>query len=132
ADLDNYTATASLITRVGWTPDSLKAFFYVQDRAQTWLDFCTVDRRDGELTKLFRETTKAWVDDPGAPTFLKDGSFLLLSERSGWKHVYHFDKDGKLKKQVTAGDWEVRTLHLIAEEAGWVYVTATRDGPTLH
>jgi dipeptidyl aminopeptidase/acylaminoacyl peptidase len=131
-DLDDYTPTASLITRVGWVPDSASVYFYVQDRAQTWLDFCTADRLGGAPTKLFRETTKAWVDDPGAPTFLKDGSFLLLSERGGWKHVYHFDKDGKLKKQVTSGDWEVRTLHLLDEEAGWVYVTGTRDGATLH
>ena len=49
----------------------------------------------GPLTRLFRETTKAWVDDPGEPIFLADGSFLLASEGSGWKHLYHFDKDGK-------------------------------------
>jgi dipeptidyl aminopeptidase/acylaminoacyl peptidase len=131
-ELDDYSPTASLITRVGWTPDSGNVFFYVQDRAQTWLDFCTAGRVGGAPTKLLRETTKAWVDDPGDPTFLKDGSFLLLSERSGWRHVYHFEKDGKLKRQVTSGDWEVRTLHLIDEEAGYVYVTGTRDGLTLN
>jgi dipeptidyl aminopeptidase/acylaminoacyl peptidase len=130
ADLDNYTPAASLITRAGWTPDSSKVFFYVQDRAQTWLDFCTLDRQGGELKRLFRETTRAWVDDPGDPTFLKDGSFLLLSERSGWKHVYHFDKDGKLQKQVTDGNWEVSTLHRLDEDAGWVYVSGTRDSST--
>ncbi len=130
ADLDDYTPTASLITRAGWMPDSQNVYFYVQDRAQTWLDFCTVGRQGGAPTKLFRETTKAWVDDPGEPTFLKDGSFLLLSERSGWRHVYHFDKDGKLKKQVTSGDWEVRTLHQVDEETGWVYVTGTREAAT--
>ena len=132
ADLEAYTPTAALITRVGWLPDSLNVYFYVQDRAQTWLDFCTIGREAGAPTKLFRETTKAWVDDPGAPTFLKDGSFLLLSERSGWKHVYHFDKDGKLIKQVTSGDWEVQTLHLVDEESGWVYFSGTRDSATAH
>ena len=34
---------------------------------------------DGEPRKLFRETNKAWVDAPGSPRFLKDGSFLLKS-----------------------------------------------------
>jgi dipeptidyl-peptidase 4 len=131
ADLDNYTPNASLITRAGWMPDSANVFFYVQDRAQTWLDFCTVARAGGTPTKLFRETTKTWVDDPGDPTFLKDGSFLLLSERNGWKHVYHFEKDGKLKNPVTTGDWEVHGMQKVDEEAGWVYVTGTRDGPTL-
>ncbi len=130
ADLDAYTPTSSLVTRVGWTPDSLNVFFYVQDRAQTWLDFCTIGRQGGTPKKLFRETTKAWVDDPGDPLFLKDDSFLLLSERDGWKHVYHFDKDGKLKKQLTTGDWEVHAVHQANEESGWVYFTGTRDSPT--
>ena len=32
------------------------------------------------------------VDDPGEPTFLKDGSFLLFSERDGWRHAYLQEK----------------------------------------
>ena len=81
ADTSAYSETSMLITRAGWMPGSDRAYFYVQDRAQTWLDFCTVPRDGGAPTRLFRETTKAWVDDPGPPTFLKDGTFLLASER---------------------------------------------------
>jgi dipeptidyl-peptidase-4 len=128
-ELNDYSETATLIVRAGFMPDSQTAYFYVQDRAQTWLDFCTVAREGGEPTRLFRETTKAWVDEPGAPTFLKDGSFLLPSERTGWKHFYHYDKDGKLKRAVTNGDWEARTLHLVDEEGGFVYFSGTRDSP---
>src|SRR5262249_36537054 len=102
ADFAASSETSTLLVRAGWLPDGQHTFCYVQDRAQTWLDFCTVAVSDGATTRLFRETTKAWVDDPGDPTFLKDGSFLLLSERSGWKHVYHFERDGKLKAAVTS------------------------------
>src|SRR5207245_752090 len=112
ADLANYSETASLLIRVGWKPDSETVYFYVQDRVQTWLDFCTVSHEGGEPKRLFRETTKAWVEDPGPPTFLKDGSFLFASERSGWKHLYHFDRNGKLQGPITTGPWEVHTLHL--------------------
>ncbi len=100
ADLGNYSDTASLLVRAGWWPDSQRAYLYVQDRAQTWLDFCTV-ATDGQVKRLFRETTKAWVDDPGPPVFLKDGLFLLASARTGWNHLYHYDADGKLKGPVT-------------------------------
>jgi dipeptidyl-peptidase 4 len=129
AKLGDYSPTSSLLVRVGWTPDSEKVYFYVQDRAQTWLDFCTVSHDGGEPKRLFRETTKAWVDDPGSPTFLKDGSFILPSERTGWKHLYHFDKDGKLEKAITMGPWEVRTLHISDEQEGWIYFSGTRDSP---
>jgi dipeptidyl aminopeptidase/acylaminoacyl peptidase len=129
ADLADYSETATLLVRVGWLPDSQKVYFYAQDRAQTWLDLCTLPREGGKAARLFRETTKAWVDDPGAPTFLKDGSFLLPSERTGWKHLYHFTKEGKLGKPLTSGEWEARTLHVVDEAGAWVYFSGTRDGP---
>ena len=127
-DLGNYAADKILVPRVGWTPDN-RLYCYVQDRAQTWLDFCVAGRDGGKPTVLFRETTKAWVDDPGAPHFLKDGSFLLPSERSGWKHLYHFTKDGKLERPITSGSWEMRQVHLVDEAGGWVYFSGTRHSP---
>src|SRR5262249_55188520 len=108
---------------------SQRVYFYVQDRAQTWLDFCTAARGGGESKKLFRDTTKAWVDDPGPPHFLKDGSFLLPSERTGYKHLYHFATHGKLLAAVTSGDWEGPTLHLVEEAGCWVYFSGMRDDP---
>jgi dipeptidyl aminopeptidase/acylaminoacyl peptidase len=135
ADLGTYTDTASLLVRAGWLPDSERAYLYVQDRAQTWLDFCTVSA-EGEVKCLFREKTKAWVDDLGPPVFLKDGSFFLASPRTGWNHLYHYDADGKLKGAVTSGDWELTTgpfqshpVERVDEKAGWVYFTAKKDSP---
>jgi len=125
-ELDSYLEGTYLITRIGWMPDSERIFFFVQDRAQTWLDFNTISKRGGQATCLFRETTKAWVDIPDNPEFLSDGSFLLFSERTGWKHLYLYDKDGKLKHAVTKGKWEARRLHHLDEENGWIYFTGTR------
>jgi dipeptidyl-peptidase 4 len=126
-DLGGYSETSSLIIRAGFTPDSQRVFCYVQDRAQTWLDLCLAPRDGGAARKLFRETTKAWVDDPGEPHFLEDGSFLMFSERSGWKHLYRFDRGGKVLAQLTRGPWEVRNLHLVDEKGGWAYLSGTRD-----
>jgi dipeptidyl-peptidase-4 len=128
-DLSDYCEGAMILTRAGWLPNSEKVYFYIQDREQTWLDFCTAPRTGGSPTRLFRERTRAWVNDPGPPYFLKDGSFLLASERSGWRHLYHFDAEGKLKRAVTSGPWEVRNLHLVDEPSGWVYFSGTKDQP---
>jgi dipeptidyl aminopeptidase/acylaminoacyl peptidase len=127
-DLGGYSETSSLVIRAGFTPDSERVYFYAQDRAQTWLDLCTAPRDGGAPRKLFRETTRAWVDDPGDARFLRDGSFLLFSERDGYKHLYRFDKDGQLLGQLTKGPWEVRALHLVDERGGWIYLSGTRDG----
>ncbi len=127
ADTSGYDAAGTLIDRAFWTPDSERVFFYVQDRAQTWLDICTVPPSGGEPAKLFRETTQAWVDDPGELKFLADGSFLLPSERTGWKHLYLYDRTGKLLRPITSGEWEATTLHHVDEAAGWLYFSGTRD-----
>src|SRR5205085_12481224 len=51
-----------------------------------------------------------------------------LSERSGYKHVYHYGADGALRRAVTAGDWDVRKLERVDEAGGLVYVSGSRDG----
>lgn len=139
-DLKDYSPTDSLISRVGWVPGGEKVYFYVQNRAQTWLDVCTAPAGGGATTRLFRDATSAWIEDAGEPHFLADGSFLFASERTGWKHLYHYAADGKLKRAVTEGAWEVRgpgggpfqgkDVHLVDEKGGWVYFTATKDCPT--
>ena len=126
-DPDNYLDGTYLVTNAGWMPDSKKIFFFVQDRAQKWLDFNTASKRGGEPTCLFREKTDAWVDVPDNPKFLSDGSFLLFSERTGWRHLYLYNKDGELKHAVTKGRWETRRLEHVDEENGSIYVTGTRD-----
>ena len=124
-ELDEYAPSQPLIVDVGWTPDSRSVVFQVQDREQTWLDLNLAFPDSGRTTRLLRETTEAWVNVNGPPRWLADGSFLWLSERSGWKHLFHYGADGKLLKQVTSGEWELRTLHGMDEDAGWIYWSGT-------
>src|SRR5262249_35807284 len=88
------------------------------------------DSPDAKPRKLFRETTKAWVDDLGEPRFLPDGSFLITSERNGWKHLYHYAAGGKLLAQGTDGSWEVDNVLRGDREAKTVYFTARIGGST--
>jgi dipeptidyl-peptidase-4 len=129
AKLEEYPKEDRLVVHGGWFPDSERAFFYVQDRAQTWLDFCTVPPSGGEIVKLFRDSTEAWIESPDDPKFLKDGSFLISSERTGWKHIYHYSAVGELINPVTTGEWEARRLEHVNEGIGMVYVSGTLDSP---
>jgi dipeptidyl-peptidase 4 len=129
ADLSAYPAESTLISHASWFPDSSSAVAYAQNRTQTWLDALKISAGDGKPTKLFRETTSAWVESLGDPRFLQDGSFVLPSERDGWKHLYLFNADGALKRRLTSGEWEVKDLHVIDEKGGWIYFSATRDAP---
>ncbi|MET0552608.1 MAG: S9 family peptidase [Vicinamibacteria bacterium] len=130
ADLAKYEGAEILITSVGWRPDG-RLVFQVQDREQTWLDLNVADAATGAVTTLFRETAPAWVESSGVPYFLKDGSFLWLSERDGWKHVYHYRADGTAPRKLTKGAWEVRALYGVDEAARFIYFSSTERGATV-
>ena len=115
-DLSAYSAIEFLIVNVDWTPDSQQVVAQVQDREQTWLDLNLVSAATGAPRKVLRETTKAWVNENGNPVWLRDGSFLWHSERSGFRHVYHYRTDGTQVRQITSGRWDVRTLYGINED----------------
>jgi dipeptidyl-peptidase-4 len=122
---ERYSGGDFLVVSVDWAPDSSKVFYQIQNREQTWLDLDTTDASGGNPKTLLRETTKAWVDPNGNPTWLKDGTFLWLSERSGYKHLYHYAADGTLKQQITNGPWELRTLHGVDNNNEWIYFSGT-------
>ncbi|HEV7500974.1 MAG TPA: S9 family peptidase [Vicinamibacteria bacterium] len=125
-DLARYAAEEPLVVDVGWSPDSRRVVFQVQNRVQTWLDLDDADASTLRTRTLFREKTKAWVDrQADGLLWMADGGFLWLSERTGWKHVYRYRGDGSLVGPVTRGEWEARTLHGVDEKGGWVYFSGT-------
>ena len=125
ADTSAYGAGEHLIVNVSWTPDGKDVVYHVQNREQTWLDLNLASAAKGSTTTLFRETTKAWVSENGPPKWLKDGTFLWLSERDGWQHIYRYRRDGTLAGRVTSGKWEARTLYGVDERSGLVYFEGT-------
>jgi dipeptidyl-peptidase-4 len=120
--------SAMLVVDVAWRPDSSAVAFQVQDREQTYLDLDEVSRSGGDIHPVLHETTKAWVDNQGSPFYLKDKSFLWLSEHTGWKHIYRVEADGK-QRPLTMGQWEVRKLFGIDEKNNWVYYSAAERDP---
>jgi dipeptidyl-peptidase 4 len=128
-DTYKYQPSDLLIVRVTWTPDGKKVAYQAQNREQTFLDLNFADAGDGKSNTILHETSKAWVAVNDNPNFLKDGSFLWQSERSGWDHLYHFSADGTLLKQVTDGRWEVSSVEGVDEDKGLIYFTATEHSP---
>jgi dipeptidyl-peptidase-4 len=124
-DTYKYQPSDLLIVRVTWTPDSKKVAYQAQNREQTFLDLNFADPRDGKSATIVHETSKAWVAVLDNPNWLRDGSFLWQSERTGWQHLYHYSADGKLLRQVTDGKWEIRSLDGVDEDKGLVYFSAT-------
>lgn len=119
------------LPRVDWLPGSKHLSFQWQSRDQQKLDLQLVAL--DALTKpktLVKERSEAWVNLNNDLHFLKQQSaFVWSSERDGFNHLYLFDLKGKLKTQLTKGNWAVDQLEYIDETAGWVYFTGRKDTP---
>jgi len=129
-DTFKYESSQPLIVRVGWRADGARVVYQIQDREQTWLDLNYADPSSGKSETLFRETSKAWVEVIAEPKWLNDGSFLWLSERTGFRHIYHYASDGKLIRQITDGPWEVSTLAGVDDPSGTIYFSASEHSFT--
>ncbi len=98
-------------------------------RTQNASDILKVNTKTGEVKKLFTETDEKWIDtDNVTLEFLDDNSFLWGSERDGNRHLYWYDQDGKLKKQVTKGNWEVTDYYGFNPKSKEIYVQTTEKG----
>jgi dipeptidyl-peptidase-4 len=119
-----------LIVDVSWSPDSRNVIAELQDREQTWLDLMRCDAATGKMARILHETTKAWVSRQPSPKWLKDGSFLWLSERDGYSHIYRVSPDGAAQTQLTHGQWEVDDILAVDEKRGYVWFAGDERSPT--
>lgn len=127
-DLSEYKPEEEiLIVRVGWDPAG-RLLFMVQNREQQWLDLMRADPTSGKATRLLRENSKTWVNILSMPRFLADGSFLWESERSGYRHVFHYGANGGEGRAITNGEWQVTEIQHVDETRGFMDVAATKDG----
>ncbi|WP_438270833.1 DPP IV N-terminal domain-containing protein [Shewanella metallivivens] len=117
------------LPRVDWLPDSKHVFFQWQSRDQQALDLrIAAVSQPEQANTVIEERSKAWVNLNNDLHFLKQQSaFIWGSERDGFNHLYLFDLQGKLLKQLTQGDWAVDVLEFVDEASGWVYFSGRKD-----
>ena len=130
ADPDIYVA------RVNWLPDSKTLAIQRESRNQRKLDLLFSDIDSGRTRTILTETSNTWIDLNDELTFLKKShQFIWGSARDGYTHLYLYDTDGRLIRQLTAGQWVVddfrkRAVMGVDEKTRTVYFTATEKSPT--
>lgn len=119
------------IPRIHFTDDPLKLLILTQNRLQNRLDIYVGNPRSTECRCIVRDETEKYIDDNVYTNFaLTPGGFVLMSERSGWNHLYLYDLNGTLKRQLTKGDWAVTAFYGYDAATSTVYYASTQEGPT--
>lgn len=118
------------IPRIKWSNDPNLLSVQLTNRHQNVLDLVFVNAQNNTSTLVHQETDDAYVDVTDDLTFLNDNSFIWTSEKSGWNHIYHYDRNGKLLNQITDGEWEVTNYYGFDPKTGRVYYQCTANGST--
>ena len=108
-----------------WKPDGALLAVWI-NRDQNDLKIYDVNTNTGAKKIFYEEQQKTWIDlsDPNRLTFLKNGNSLMLSDKTGWRHIYFYNKEGKLLNPVTEGKFTVTGITFIDEKNNTVYFTA--------
>jgi dipeptidyl-peptidase-4 len=116
------------IPRIKWTnnPDILSAQY--MNRHQNELDLWMITTKTNLSNLVLAEKDKAYIDVTDNLTFLTDHSFIWTSEKDGYNHIYHYNKDGKLINQVTKGNWEVTDYYGYDEKSDRIFYQSVENG----
>lgn len=117
------------IPNVYKTAKSDEIVLITSDRLQNSSDVLKVNTKTGTIQKLFTESDDKWIEtDNVTLEFLDDNSFIWGSERDGNRHLYWYDQNGKPKKQITKGNWEVTDYYGFNPKTKEVLVQTTEKG----
>ncbi|HVA97447.1 MAG TPA: S9 family peptidase, partial [Bacteroidia bacterium] len=134
-DIGAVQDTDQYIPRVQWTMDPNTLSIVRMNRLQNKLELLFADASTGKSKVIYTETSKTYVDvnEEGNTycTFLKDKKhFILLSEKDGYNHIYLYNIDGTLVRQITHGNWDVLAFKGINENTNTLYYTSSEVSPT--
>src|SRR5690606_16613308 len=118
------------IPRIKFTNNANVLSVQTQNRHQNQLNLLFVDANSGKTSTILTEKDKAYVDVTDNLTFLNDNSFIWTSEKDGYNHIYHYNNDGSLKKQVTTGNWEVTNYYGYNKSNETIYYQSVENGST--
>ncbi len=120
------------LVSVTWGPESKYMYIGVLNRDQNHLWFNKYQRSDGKFVKtLFEETNPKYVEPLHPAYFLPKtkNEFVWISRRSGFYHLYLYDTDGNLIRQLTDGQWSVTDYYGMSPDEKYVFFQSTAECP---
>lgn len=126
------------ITRMEYTPDGKDIIIQQLNRKQNESKLMLCDPASGDAKTIFHESDEAWVStinewsrDATGWDWVDGGkSFIWVSEKDGWRHLYLISRDGKKETLLTDGRYDIISLENIDEKSGYVYFTASPGNAT--
>lgn len=118
------------IPRIKFTSNPTKLAVITLNRHQSQMDVYMANPLSKVCKLVLREKNEKYVRET-AYTQMKfyDGHFSLLSERSGFQHLYWYNLGGQLEAQITKGNFEVTDFYGYDARTGSFYYASTQESP---
>ena len=109
-----------------WSPDSKFFTFEYNQRGHQLYEYNAVDAATGAVRTLARETSNTFIyyNDLWRYLFSDGTRALWISERDDWRHLYLIDTRTLQMRQITRGEWNVREIHKVDEQGGFILAYA--------
>ena len=110
---DSIATSVPYLTNIAWSPDGKTIYIFELNRDQNDCRLVSYDALTGNrIAELYRETSSKYVEPLNPIQFLPWDSekFILQSQSDGYNHLYLYNKEGKLLRQLTKGPWVVQEV----------------------
>ena len=124
-DADGY------IPRIKMTSDATKVLVLTLNRHQDCLRVYMANPLSTVSQLLIEDKTSKYVKEESVSQFMVTDKYMLLpSERDGWMHLYLYNLNGQLLRQVEQGEYEVSAVYGVDDQTGNVYYASHQYGAT--
>lgn len=119
------------IPRIRFTKDPTKLAVFTLNRHQNCLDLYFVNPRSTVAKLALRDESEFYIEESVLDNVhFYDNNFSFLSEKSGFRHLYWYNMNGNLVKQVTTGDYEVSSFLGWSAKDNTFYYESNEGNPT--
>jgi dipeptidyl-peptidase-4 len=124
--------TDRYFSNISWNPQGNIVYVMEGNRDQNVVDLVAYDAVTGKrMASLYHEAHPKYVEPQHPITFLPwdNEKFILWSEKDGYNHLYIYDINGRLVKQLTSGNWVVMDVLGFDVQKKAVIISANADSP---
>jgi dipeptidyl-peptidase-4 len=123
--------TDGYIPRLKSTHEAQKVLVMTMNRHQDCLRVYTANPLSTVCQLLIEDKTPKYIKEDCVENMKVTGKYILLpSERDGWMHLYLYNMNGQLLRQVDHGDYEVSEVYGVDDQTGNVYYASHQYGAT--
>ena len=117
------------IPRLEWTNDENILCLRVCNRKQNDFKVLYYNYLTKKYSIVYSEKDKAYVEIENQKFYIfSNNNFLISSEKEGFKHLYYYEKTGKLLKKITQGNWEITDFYGVNEKTQTIYYQSNERG----